>query len=1318
MRLKKLDIVGFKSFPERTKVHLVDGVTAIVGPNGCGKTNILDALRWVMGEQRPTLLRGGKMEDVIFNGSQAMKAHGLAEVSLSVENTRGVLPTEYNELLLTRRLFRSGESEYLLNRTPCRLKDIVDLFADTGMGANAYSVIQQHMIDALISDKAEERRVLFEEAAGITKYKQRKRAALRKLEATEADLQRLHDIVSEVKSQVNSLNRQMKKAERYQKTHLQLKELELTLAKVTLEALDSERKEKRLALEEWRDKLSASETELTGLSAQLEAERQKQSESDRLLSEVATRTQAKTEEAHSVDRNITALREKTIALKAQRERNQVEIEACEKRVELLEADESQVKAELVQREESLQSTLAETTDAEQRSEAADSAALEAKAGAESDTEKLLALEGRISSGKTDTQNLSQQETELQVRLAEIAPQLTGIGDTISATCSEFERSEAIVAEKTKALAETAEQISRTNARIEELNQQLEDHTDSITDLSSSLESTQTRKLLLEETIARHEGFGAGVSAALDVNERWPRLLGALAELIAPREGYVRALEAALDDVAGYLVAEDRVTAAEVIAYLTAENKGKAAVFALEGFKQAGNAGEARRAISEPGFVGWADTLVSPDARVAPLAASLLCNTAVFDERLDSLSEKEVNALLSRLPQGCQVVSVGGSLYRGLTVLAGGSSEGMPLFGRQEMVEELALEITRLETELSAARERKNEDITEIARLRAELGKFDERIETLREENISAEKNLSELTANLRAFEADRERLQKEERDANGKLEMLRNRQYALSLDVTQLAGEKERLMASVNERASQLSGLEGAAQGAADSLNRLQVRLVEERSSVNQLTDKVRHLQELKAEVIQARESNIRENEEALVEIESSNRQIAELEVALKALFEERDEMLSREGAIRAERQEVLGELQRREDAMRSLRGSKDESLEQSHKLDLRLSQIESDMTALLDRSYEEYSIDPRSYVPEVKAEGDKTETPGLESEEERRAAKNSIVELKNRLKSYGAVNLLAIEEYQGATERHEHLAAQLEDLLSAKQTLTSTISKINKTARELFSETFQVARQNFKSIFTELFDGGECDIRLRDENDPLESDIEIIAKPKGKKLVTITQMSGGERALTAISLLFSLYLVKPSPFCILDEIDAPLDDANCHRFLRLIRRFSNQTQFIVITHNKITMEAADTLYGVTMESPGVSKLVSVRFADGETAGKTLLDMDSAIVDDDDDLEEAAGLRPKRRRKVKAEDATVETTEQKSGTVVELDTMPETEPEPGSEFDEEIAAGSPEAENSTVRTEAEIPQTVIERITPQFSGAGAPAPETPEPVEE
>ncbi|HSH00775.1 MAG TPA: chromosome segregation protein SMC, partial [candidate division Zixibacteria bacterium] len=813
MRLKKLDIAGFKSFPERTQVRLVEGVTAIIGPNGCGKTNILDALRWVMGEQRPTLLRGGKMEDVIFNGSQAMKAHGMAEVSLSIENTRGILPTEYDEVQLTRRLFRSGESEYYLNRTQCRLRDITDLFADTGMGANAYSVIQQHMIDALISDKAEERRILFEEAAGITKYKQRKRAALRKLEATEQDLQRLQDIVSEVKTQVNSLSRQMKKAERYQQTHTELKSLELAVAKVTLDALDSERREKNLLLTEQQDLIQGAETTLAAVGAELEQERTRQDEFDARLSDAARKVQAKTEEGHTLDKRISGARERIESLSAQRERNITEIQACDRRAESLLADESTLKSQLVAAEEKLQRALAEVAAAEQRSVTADAQALDAKGAAESHTEKLLALEGRISSGRSDTQNLSQQEEELNARVSELSAALEQLTTVSGADAAEREQLSATVGECDQRLADTTAEAAAVNEQIESLTAQLDDRTERITDLSAALEATQTRMRLLEETIAQHEGFGAGVSAALDNSGRWPALLGAVADLITPREGRTLAIEAALDDIAGYLVTRDRRTAREVISYLASERKGKAAIFALEGFVS-GGAAEPRRPVSESGFVGWADTLVTPHAEVAGLAQALLRNTAVFDESLDALSDAELTALLSRLPAETQVVSTAGTLYRGAGALAGGSEEGLPRFGRQERVRELKEKITALQSDLESARRAKNDDVAQIARLRARLSEVDERISGAREDKSDAEKRLTEVEAALRGHANERARLDKEKSAATGKLDLLKHRQYTLSLDVDQLATEKERLMSIVSERASALSELEAEAQRA------------------------------------------------------------------------------------------------------------------------------------------------------------------------------------------------------------------------------------------------------------------------------------------------------------------------------------------------------------------------------------------------------------------------------------------------------------------------------------------------------------------------
>ncbi len=1205
MQLKRLNIVGFKSFPERTHVELVDGVTAIVGPNGCGKTNILDALRWVMGEQRPTLLRGGRMEDVIFNGSQKMKPHAMAEVTLTIENTRGILPTEFNELQLTRRLFRSGESEYLLNKTQCRLKDITELFADTGMGPNAYSVIQQHMIDSLISDKTEDRRILFEEAAGITKYKQRKRAALRKMESTEGDLNRLHDILAEVKTQVNSLTRQMKKAERFQSTREELKELEISLARVTLRALEKETKSESLELEKLRGHMTASETELTTLSAAVESERTEQNEFDSKLADVTRKIQDKTESGHRLDVGASTLKERIQTLGATRERNISDISACDKRIELLSAEETSLKNDLVTRESALGDKMAEIARAQEHSTTCDSQLLSARQNTESETEKLLSLERRISSGKTDTQNMGQQEEELGVRIEESSTQLDELSRTVAAARSERDNATTTLEVVDGQIGEYSAEVVRINDEIETVTQKLELRADQITDLSSALEAAQARIRLLEEMIERHEGFGNGVAAALDNKASWPGLLGAVAELITPQEKYAPAIEAALDDVAGYLVSEDRSTARAIITYLTAEKKGKAVVFSLDGFKKHSESSEPvqRRPLEETGFIGWADRLINPHQQVADLAHSLLCNTAVFDNTLDALNDTERDTLLDRLPAECQVVTTAGARYRGRTVIAGGSEDDLPRFGRQERLDDLEKEFTRLQSELDGVRGKKSSETADVARLRARLTQLENDLESAREDKVSAEKKCAEVGARLTALQTDHKRLEKEKSGASGKLDLLKHRQYTLSLDVDQLSSEKERLMNVLDERSGAMSELEKSAHSAAEELNRLHLSLVEAKSQVQQLTDKIGHQQELRGEVSQTRQSKISENERALVEIENSKEEISRLEEQLKIVFDERSTLTETEAELRTKRDTVVTALREREGEMRDLRARKDSAVKQTHTLELRFAQIENERNNVLARIGEEYDITAEDLTLPP---GEPPDTE-FETEESRTLAYEKVEQFKSKLKSYGAVNMVAIEEHATASERLAFLGAQLGDLTQAKATLQSTINKINTTARELFTDTFEIARKNFKDIFTELFDGGECDIRLVDESDPLESDIEIIAKPKGKKLVTITQMSGGERALTAISLLFSLYLVKPSPFCILDEIDAPLDDANCHRFLRLIRRFSNQTQFIVITHNKITMEAADTLYGVTMESPGVSKLVSVRFGNEDENGHMTL---------------------------------------------------------------------------------------------------------------
>ncbi len=1041
----------------------------------------------------------------------------------------------------------------------------------------------------------------------------------------------------------------MKKAERYQDTHIELKKLELGLARITLDALKEEDSSKRQSLYSERDKVSECDTKLSVSNAELEERRLLQNELETELTQVSAATQAKTEEGHALDIKISSLKERALSLAQTRERNIVEIQACDTRLVQLGEEENTVREELQTCEAGLGTLLAEITTAELASQSADEELLTARRGANDTTEKLMALEGRISSGKSDTQNLSEQENELKRRVEDCQRQVSALTNEISTTRAEKDKSSALAKQAENNVADISNRLNETAQEIEAINARIETDSDNITDLSAALEATSARLRLLEEMIARHEGFGVGVAAALDNREQWSDLLGTVADLIVPRTGHARAIEAALDDVAGYLVTKERNAAEQVIDFLAQEQKGKAAVFTLDGFSITEKSTEQtstnedtetsqRRPLEESGFVGWADRLVDPHPDAKALAHSLLCDTAVFDATIEALPQSELQALLSRLPASAQVVTTNGKLYRGVTVLAGGSADQAPRFGRRERAEEMKSELTRLETKLSAARDKKNENMAEVARLRARISQLDLELESAREEKNSAERNHGELAITVTNQEKNQQRLEQEQKAANDKLDLLKHRQYTLTLDVDQLSGEKSRLLALGDERNQALAALEANAQSAADASNKLQVRLVEDKSVVNQLTTRISHLQELRNEVVQTKDSKIAENETSLREIETSATTVIELEENLRAVFDQRTELSRSEAEIRQRRDEVVNLLREREEGLKEVRSARERAMQEAHQLELRRSQIELEIKALCERISEEYSIDLNEY------QDDSEDAPKKSDEVEKLSeARETVSNLKQKLKSFGAVNLLAIEEFSSAQERYAYLSAQYEDLTSARATLQSTINKINKTAKEKFLETFSVARKNYKEVFTELFQGGECDLKLVDENDPLESAIEIVAKPKGKKLVTITQMSGGERALTAISLLFALYLVKPSPFCILDEIDAPLDDANCHRSLRMIRRFSGRTQFIIITHNKISMEAADNLYGVTMESPGISKLVSVRFGDVADDGRITLRND-AIHDEDDSEEVAPRTVISKKAIVEQEAATSEAT--------------------------------------------------------------------------
>ncbi len=1176
MYLKRLDILGFKSFADKTAVKFSDGITAIVGPNGCGKTNILDSLRWVLGEQRTSLLRGSKMEEVIFSGTNDVKPLGMAEVTLSLVNNRGVLPTEYNEVQITRRLFRSGESEYLLNKVPCRLKDITELFYDTGMGAHSYSVIQQDMIEAVISDKAEERRFLFEEAAGITKYKQRKKAALRKLEATQNDLLRLQDIYAEVQTQVRSLKRQYKKAERYQSISDTIKAWELYLGAQRIQTTEQSKQQTRAQIDEITNKIVKIDSSVDMHSARLENQRKSQVDIEHELTQVGNTVYSVNERAHDFEKQISILTEKRTNSRSLIDRNKTEIVTLEQRDSIL--DEQIVETEetlKIQREEaetlSQQLTKLEATQAE-----LDKKLVQARMAREQENQRLLELEGKLSSGKAEENSLRTQLTDLEQQKANLSEQRETskteseeIIKQLQIEQEEFDK----VADKKNATQSRQEELTTL---LEKLVEQNEAVSLEISNLTASKEACQARISLLEEMILHYEGYEAGVVATMDNRDQWDGLAGTVAEKFVPSEGLESATAAALGEMAGYIICNNRSSAERIISYLKEEQKGKIGILV----PSAGmlDAVVKRPEIDLPEFMGWLDSQVTTDDELKPLMQAVLSRTAIYRAGADP------SALLERLPYGFQAVSTDGLVYS-KNVISGGSDDRYSLFRREEKVDEEKQQLMQFQAQLDEAHERKNKLIANIASVRAESGQTVELLSELTDEVQTRRTKVNELTYKRQAIQTEISRLEREHKQISDKLEQIQGRQYNLGLDYSELADRKKDLVGSMSTSSQQLTEYEQLTSASLEKLSRTQVESVEARSRIEQSESKLKHIRELKNEIASTIRTKQAEIVQAKEEIETATAEINRLEHLLKETFEERTVVSERQSELRENQEAILEQVKIVESELKELRLEKESLSNEKHQLEMRLTTVESEIKALSERLNEDYEVDIHTIQPECPDDSfDITQ------------ADTMLAEKKEQLRKFGAVNLLALEEYRTASEREEFLGEQLEDLNTARNDLQTTISKINQTARQLFLETFDQVRKNFQGLFVKLFTGGEADIKLIDPNNPLESDIEITARPRGKKQLSITMMSGGERALTAISLLFSLYMVKPSPFCILDEIDAPLDDANCRRFLTIIDSFSKQTQFILITHNKISMEAAVNLYGVTMERPGISQLVAVRF--------------------------------------------------------------------------------------------------------------------------
>lgn len=1172
MFLYKLEIQGFKSFCDRTDLAFGEGITGVIGPNGCGKTNVSDAIRWVLGEQSAKQLRGDSMEDVIFNGCPTRKPLGMAEVHLTFKNDRGILPTEFSEVTISRRVFRSGMSEYFLNKTPCRLKDIKDLFFDTGMGSHAYSVIERQMVDNILSDNTNHRRFLFEEASGITKYKARKKEALGKLDATEGDLTRLNDIVFEIERELRSLARQVGKARRFQRLRDEVRDLDLALTAGAIEAL---REREAKAKEEWQEEAVRREgvtAELDTLEARLNDRKLALLELERELTTAQGGLKDREEARVAAEHQVVLLRERAAGLV--RRADEAAEEAARMRERL---------AETQEREREVQAKLAETRAARETSQT------EAEANETSLNTLELELRARRSAAATHKQlslDLFSTEAEKKGNCERIRQRQAALAERRAA--AEARRGELLerVADLQRALAEGGERRTELEESVATARGELEASEDAIRAVDTRLQeadaalsalrqqaaAADSRLATLLELKKNFEGVSEGVKALLQPGDTPEGLAGVVADVLDVPPRFLDALEASLGEASSFVLAEDRAAVERAIERLRGLESGRATLVDL-------SAVGALPRIDGPahaGVLGRASELVRCEERFRPLVDRLLGSVFVVESR-------EVAAELAHASiGGLRFVSLDGEVWERGRVRAGGTGAGGGLLHRETEIRELSGRLAELSLAIEGAQNERG--ALEGSRTTA-VEQRDHSRWLLDETRTALESQVRELSGVEREIAFAGKEAEERGREAEGYgvegeslVRALVEAEAELAEFQAQVDQAREQLAAAdleVRALEAQRDDAAVRAQGSRETLLRLSRESGEWEAAWARAEQTVRELEA----GIRAREEEAGQHRGRIAEIEA---EVAGLSAGLTGLLESESSQRERVVDLQQRHIGIKDEVQADDDGARRLRFEQTELGERLHGLELDRVQARADLDRTFERLRTEYEIDPAAWQPQPLPEGIDPET-----------APQRLEEARQKLRGIGPVNLLALEEYARKKERFTFLTQQREDLHSAKAQLLEAIEKINVTASQMFTETFAKVQQNFKDIFKTLFEGGDCELRMVGE-DPMECEVEIVAKPRGKHLQSISLMSSGERALTAIALLFAIYLVKPSPFCLLDEVDAPLDDANVDRFLNMLRRFGDRTQFVVITHNKKTMESAGCIYGVTMQELGVSKLVSV----------------------------------------------------------------------------------------------------------------------------
>lgn len=1179
MYLKRLELQGFKSFADKTVLEFRPGITSVIGPNGSGKSNISDSIRWILGEQSMKSLRGNKSLDIIFAGTQNRKSLGFAEGSLVFDNTDGALPIEYTEVTVTRKIYRTGETGYYINKVPCRLKDVLELFMDTGIGKDGYSIIGQGKIDEILSNKSEDRRNIFEEAAGIVKYRTRKQEAEKKLERTKLNLLRINDILSEIETNIEPLKISSEKAKKYLNLREELKNIEIGLFiyniekyKQSLEEIVKDEEIYNNQCEEEQknlDRIKALKEELknniNNITTQIEEMSnlgfESQKEIEMLNSDINVAKTRITNKNENTQRYTKEIEETTEKLKELQE----EIEQKQQKKDSLKQNKEKYEKELKEKEEELQKITEKLSSKELEIE-------EHKQKVEENTDKKYELQSQINTQNVNYDNYEKREKQIQNEIMTNISELDNIRFNKEEISKEFYEIES----KRNKIVKNLEEI---NSKKEEADKKIKLYDSNIQAYQSEMRIKESRLKFLIETEKEKEGYVKSVKNLLldceKVKELGKGMNGVLANIIEVPEQYQTAIEMCLGMSLQNIVTDTEEDAKRLVEHLRKNNLGRASFLPISSVhgkkldKIKGN---------NQGVIGIASDLIKYNKKYEQIITNLLGRTVIVDNMENAIKVAKQNGYTFR------IITIEGDVINPSGAITGGSvaKKTVNILGRGREIEKLQKDIQNLKNKIEKQENEKEkyqnsiENIfEEVTLLEKELQEIDITYATEKQKVLSIDENIEKVEKRINKLKEEKETI-KQEKETSIKIK------EETQKEIETLTEETEKLTSIIQEFAN----INKDNQKYVDDLN---FDITNLKISVSSFDESETSLQELQERILQDIENSkqsIKNKESQIEEIKQDNfnleKSIEEIKQKIESIKEDVKNSGSKIEELKQERIAKNEKLAKQEDKINEKFKIIEDLKAQIVKIDVRKTKTEEDINSIINKMWEEYELTPNN-VQEYKKPDNVQLT------------QKKVNELRKELRELGSVNVDSIEEYKNLKERYDFMCEQRVDLEDTMAKLRKIITDMTQTMKEQFKTQFALINKNFAEVFKELFGGGNASLKLEDENNILECGIDINVQPPGKKLQNMMLLSGGEKAFTAIALLFAILKINPAPFCVLDEIEAALDDVNVYRFADYLKKFSQNTQFLVITHRKGTMEAADTVYGVTMEENGISKLLSMK---------------------------------------------------------------------------------------------------------------------------